>query len=59
MLESNTAKLMMSKFMHTVDAGGAQDAEGAESYQWNNILRISGLNATAINAGKSPTLSNS
>ena len=49
----------MSKFMHTVVAGGAQDAEGEESYQWNNIRRISGLNAGAINAGKSPTLSNS
>ncbi|KAN0070819.1 hypothetical protein V8E54_010984 [Elaphomyces granulatus] len=46
--------LLTHTFMHTVDAGGAQDAEGAESYQWNNILRISGLNATAINAASRP-----
>jgi hypothetical protein len=56
MLESKTARLMMSKFMHTVVAGSAQDAQGAESYQWNNILTISGQFAGAINAGKSPTL---
>ena len=45
--------------MHTVVAGGAQDPEGAHSYQWNNIKRISGQNFGAVNAGKSPTLPNS
>jgi hypothetical protein len=60
MLESNTAKLTMSKFMHTVVAGSAQDVQGADSYQWNDIKRItSEMNGGSINAGKSPTPSNS
>jgi len=42
--------------MHTV---GAQDAFGGDSYQWNNIKSISGVNFGPVNAGKSPTLPNS
>ena len=45
--------------MHTVVAGRADDAEGEDSYQWNNIRRISGHNRGPVNAGKSPTLPNS
>ncbi|KAN0070630.1 hypothetical protein V8E54_011499 [Elaphomyces granulatus] len=42
--------MLTHEFMHTVVAGSAQDAQGAESYQWNNILTISGQFAGAINA---------
>jgi len=43
--------LLTHEFMHTAVAGSAQDVRGANSYQWNDIKRItSELNGGSINA---------